>query len=89
MAFKPVTVTKNGVDKVAHSPGELVAHRWDGFLPKTARDAKTAESNVEPFNPTDHTAAEVAEYIAGASATEAQRVRDAETAGKNRASALA
>lgn len=89
MAFKPVTVTKNGVDKVAHSPAELVSHRWNGFLPKTAKDAKAAEANVAPFDPSDHTAAEVAEYIAGASATEAQRVRDAEVAGKNRTSALA
>lgn len=89
MAFEQVTLSKNGVDKIAYSPSQLVALKFDGYTPKTAKDAKTAQSNVAPFNPDDHTAAEVAEYIAGASETEAQRVRDAEAAGKNRSTALA
>lgn len=89
MAFEQVTVSKNGVDKIAYSASQLVALRFDGYTPKTKKDAKVAEQNVTPFNPDDHSAAEVAAYIAGADETEAQRVRDLETAGKNRTTALA
>lgn len=88
--FKQVTmVHRDGRERIAHSAPQQVALKFAGFAPKTKADVQVAQENVAPFDPSEHTAAEVAAHIAAADATEAQRVRDAEVAGKNRASALA
>lgn len=88
--FKQVTMAhRDGREFIAHSASEQVALKFRGFLPKSKADARAAEANVAPFNPDEHSAADVAAYIASADAAEATRVRTAEAAGKNRASALA
>jgi hypothetical protein len=47
--------------------------------------AQTGGLNPGPFDPAEHTAPEVMSYLDGATAAEAERVLDAEAAGKNRA----
>ncbi|MGZ4465200.1 MAG: hypothetical protein ACXVW0_07575 [Nocardioides sp.] len=64
-------------------PETAVEHLGDGW--KVNGESTSAGPAAEPFDPTDHTVAEVTEYLAYASPEERDRVLQVEQDGKARA----
>lgn len=84
MAQFPVTVRKGDDVREANSPSSLVAWKFKGYTLDSGDQIETPK----PFDPSEHSAAEVSDYLLAADTAEYQRVADLERAGKNRSTAL-
>lgn len=70
------------------SEKQQVPPHWlgpDSPFPGAFKTTPSSRGGGDQFDPSDHTVAEVTDYLDSASTTEVDRVIEAESAGKNRA----
>lgn len=85
MAQFPVKVRKGDDVREANNPSALVQFRFDGYvLDDTGEFIETPRQ----FDPAEHSAAEVNQYLLEADTAEYNRVAELERSGKNRSTAL-
>jgi hypothetical protein len=81
----PVKVRKGDDVREANNPSALVQWRYRGYTLEKTGELIPAQA---PFDPSEHSAAEVNAYLLAADTAEYERVAQLEKDGKNRSSAL-